>query len=76
MDQYSVHNSVVDQNRFDASPEPTFHYDADPDPTQVLNMLKISTYFSYRIHSSAGVHCFTFLVSVIIVFYILDSSVK
>ncbi len=65
--RYSVHIRVVDQSRFDADPEPTFHYDADPDPIQVLNMLKISTYFLLTVSTAVpGRYTFvTFLVSVI-----------
>jgi hypothetical protein len=47
MDQYSVHNSVVDQNRFDTDPETIFHVDAYPDPTQVLNRLTIGNFFYF-----------------------------
>ena len=30
--QYFLQNSVVDPERFDAAPDPTFQADADPEP--------------------------------------------
>ena len=43
---YYVHISVVDRQRFDADPDPTFYFDADPyPPTLKLGQGKKMTKF-------------------------------
>ncbi len=58
----------MDQHHVDADPDPTFHFDANPDsypvPADSLTLAEKS-YFFLLIHSSASLHCFIFLVSVI-----------
>jgi hypothetical protein len=47
----------VDRHRFDADPDPIFHFDAYPE-------WKIRIFFTF-INSIVSLHCFIFLVSVI-----------
>ncbi len=70
---------------FDAEPNPTFHFDADPDQNLGPDPILIFTYgmlgnhnFLKLIHSSASLHCFLFLVIVtgFIKFIILGSTVR
>jgi hypothetical protein len=57
---------VVNQHHFDANPDTTFHFDADPEPdldpsTNSTHVGKLGKLIF--IHSSAGLHCFRLLVS-------------
>jgi hypothetical protein len=55
-----VVNSVVDRRRFDADPDPTFHFDAipdsDPDPTTSYTHVGNHIFAFYSRQSS--LHCF------------------
>ncbi len=51
---------MLDRHRFDADPDPTFYFDADPDFPYAGKF-----HFFPFFHSSASLHCFVFLVSVI-----------
>jgi hypothetical protein len=52
-------------HRFDADPDPTFHFDddpnLDPDLSQVLLMVENRNFLKTFIHSSTSLHCFTFI---------------
>ncbi len=63
----------MDRHLFDAEPNSTFHFDADPDqnlgPDPILiftyGMLENHNFLKLKlIHSSASLHCFIFLVIV------------
>jgi hypothetical protein len=59
----------VDPYRFDADPDLTFHFDAEPDPDPFLNFthVKKSDFFNLFIRSSTSLPGLIFLVSVIFV---------
>ncbi len=74
---------ITTQCSFDAFPDPTLHFDADPDldPTLSSHMLENQDFlFFIFIHSSLSLYCYIFLGSVIligiIIFIILYSILK
>ncbi len=63
----------MDRYHFDADPDPTFHFDVDPDSDldpdpvpQILHMMEIGILLPTFIQSNASLHCFSFLISVIV----------
>jgi uncharacterized membrane protein len=81
--------NIVDRHRFDADPDPTFHFAAypDPDPTPSFTHVGISDFFDIFysliflisfIYSTVSLHIFIFLVSVLgaLIFNILDSIIQ
>jgi hypothetical protein len=76
-----IQTNVVNQLRFDADPDPTFHFDADLDSIRILLQVyscwKMGKFLTF-IHMTASLYCFIFLVSAIAVkiFNILDSVLK
>jgi hypothetical protein len=67
--------SVLNQRRFDANPDPNFHFDPDPRILpQIYTSWNIIIFLTF-IHSNASLHCFFFLISVkdVIIFIIIDS---
>ncbi len=67
----------MDRHCLDADPDTTFHFDAYPDPAPNFTHHEKSELF-LLLFKAARLHCFIFLVSVIviIIFNILDSILK
>ncbi len=57
---------VVDRHSFDAYPDPSFHFDAEPDPDldPTPSLTHVGNFYTY-IYSSASLPCFIFHVGII-----------
>ncbi len=53
----------MDRHRFDADPDPTFYFDADPvpDPSSIYTQVRKSEI----VFDFSSQHCFIFLISII-----------
>ncbi len=62
----------MDRHSFDADPDPTFQFDAyqDPDPFPIFTDVGKPEILLIFLHSSASLHCFIFLFSIILVGFI------
>ncbi len=76
-----MHGSVLDRRRFEADPDPTFHFyddkDLDPDPTPYF-IYMLENLNLYQFTAVPVYVVLSFLVSVmgVIIFDILDSIAK